>query len=741
MNDEESPVCCYKRKKALEKMLEWYYKDPRGYTYGPVDTFRVVYFIYSNYFEETTPFAPCSHGRMTQSGFQRLKMHLPLLQKDFLDNCDEVFACSHYMDRLVQGPETTDTSIPCLPVSPRRSTSSNVIHIPGLGSNIEPKSSVEAVNASDNRSYMHRSRSQSPGYHRSKSSSAVTIRTMTPDYPYPSSEGEGQEDVIYHSITPALHQLSIATMEAPNSDNYSRNYESAYSDEHVSTVHEQLHADVAIPVRLTSMPAESSNNGMLSEEHVILRDYQTAVSFDKDFPTLNFTHSYATPDATPVDNKEESVQIFLLDPKSSGSDESADIPDVTKGLPTSTYYTMNDSDIDSKINESQQPVGNDTSNTEIPSKSEGNSLFQLSRDDTYQDVANYSIDAARDHSLGYVVRNHVNNRDNIMPDGGYTTEEASIDHLELIRRKAVSMTGAQNKHNRIMLNNRSADNVGCNAEKNIHHGNYNLMHISQNSLGDLDQQPYIPGSNLDEHNIFQTDVPAGHNVVRNVKEYPRLMTPLPVPKRHTNFERTSQHTATFPLSIDETPIKSASYDPVNDRNYYQTTLTPIALPTPKMSDVNANPLSSLRRQILKAEPMNIYEHPGDTQLNRWQSHHPGAPNDLESNTQFVKQNRWHSDAEGVLLQPHYKPGLQSSMGIPTRAKITTQLYSNSSTNIADEQSNNAMLQAQQMLIKQRLQSNLRETQAHLSRIASRKVSHLFSSSQGDLYVSQQRHST
>ncbi|GBE58744.1 heat repeat protein, putative [Babesia ovata] len=97
--------CCRRRSSALSNMLEWYYRDPVGRTYGPVDSFKLVYLIYANYFEEDTPFASCLRGRMTSAYFDPLRKLLPILENDFLEHNEDVFACQHYMDSMLHAED------------------------------------------------------------------------------------------------------------------------------------------------------------------------------------------------------------------------------------------------------------------------------------------------------------------------------------------------------------------------------------------------------------------------------------------------------------------------------------------------------------------------------------------------------------------------------------------------------------------------------------------------------------
>ncbi|KAK1444413.1 hypothetical protein BgAZ_103190 [Babesia gibsoni] len=93
--------CCGRRTTALNRMLKWYYQDERSNIYGPVSSFNLVYYIYCNFFEETTPFTFSVDSNYRRHPFVHLVKSLRTLETDFLKHSKEVFVCSHYMSQLI----------------------------------------------------------------------------------------------------------------------------------------------------------------------------------------------------------------------------------------------------------------------------------------------------------------------------------------------------------------------------------------------------------------------------------------------------------------------------------------------------------------------------------------------------------------------------------------------------------------------------------------------------------------
>ncbi|KAK1933365.1 hypothetical protein X943_003338 [Babesia divergens] len=99
----EESQCCRRRELALSNMLKWFYMDEEENIYGPVDTFKLVYYIYINYFEEDTPILCSADGGMPNDPFDHLIKRIPQVEHDFLMHCKDVFWCTHYMDDLLKG--------------------------------------------------------------------------------------------------------------------------------------------------------------------------------------------------------------------------------------------------------------------------------------------------------------------------------------------------------------------------------------------------------------------------------------------------------------------------------------------------------------------------------------------------------------------------------------------------------------------------------------------------------------
>ncbi|GFE53415.1 IQ calmodulin-binding motif domain-containing, putative [Babesia ovis] len=264
MGDDLQSDCCAKRSEFQGAMLEWYYKGKMGHTYGPIDSFRLVYFIYCNYFEENTPVAPSRHGRMMQSGFDELKKHLPLLQKDFNDYCEGIFSCSHYMDDLLGGLDTVDDSIECIPGSPKRSASWHSAIRNNMSNTLGPIDIPQKV--------MNISIGQ-PG---------SPIRCPIDSDVYPRESGGNvlgnlEDGQLTIGETQPITHISLGS--------------NVYYDEDITNVEtrairEQMHSDVAIPIRLSTILNYGSGymdpDVSAMEENKLNREYHTAISLNED---------------------------------------------------------------------------------------------------------------------------------------------------------------------------------------------------------------------------------------------------------------------------------------------------------------------------------------------------------------------------------------------------------------------------------------------------------------------------
>ncbi|GIX61492.1 HEAT repeat protein, putative [Babesia caballi] len=130
-------------------MLWWFYQvsqplldgivvqAPNDVVYGPVDSFKLTYFIYAGYFEETTPVASYRLSERFEGTYHELRKLLPMLERDFEEHCDAFFGCSHYMDELLQ-PENEDV------VDPDIKPSTHHLRSPSVSGRSVPQRPVDA---------------------------------------------------------------------------------------------------------------------------------------------------------------------------------------------------------------------------------------------------------------------------------------------------------------------------------------------------------------------------------------------------------------------------------------------------------------------------------------------------------------------------------------------------------------------------------------------------------------------
>ncbi|ORM39893.1 uncharacterized protein BXIN_1341 [Babesia sp. Xinjiang] len=276
-------VCCVKRAEAIRGMLGWYYRDNVGNTYGPVDSFRVLYFIYANYFEENTPFAPVRRGRMMHSGFDDLKKYLPMLEDDFLQYSDVVFSCRHYMEDLLDGTgDIVDTKIPCVERAAVKNSSNDSI---GLRKVITGVLDVRSTDAGFEANHYNTDFDETHYFGDSK-----------PQYPVISRRQDVTSDLLASKDTIQPPQLDIYS----HSDGMDGSAEYPDSGVETSRVREGLHADVAIPMRLETVALPHSMDMDFASIEPYGNGTSTAHQVDvstSDPPTLGSQPQYYTAQA------------------------------------------------------------------------------------------------------------------------------------------------------------------------------------------------------------------------------------------------------------------------------------------------------------------------------------------------------------------------------------------------------------------------------------------------------------
>ncbi|CDR96679.1 hypothetical protein, conserved [Babesia bigemina] len=243
--------CCQRRSAALSNMLEWYYRDPVGRTYGPVNSFKLVYLIYSNFFEEDTPFASCQGGRITAADFDPLRKLLPTLQNDFMEYNEDVFACQHYMDSMLHAPDdAVDSEIREVEVLPPS--------VPTKQYTVQFVERTDTIVDVDDHHMLHRSSDSDISATEPAGDQVFDEVPMAEPSP---RETHAELERQYSRVT--IPSLEDYRRQQPPVAAYHQDYTFGYNGQ-LNTSRHDLHSDIAIPVRLDTGAYMDAYHGVTS---------------------------------------------------------------------------------------------------------------------------------------------------------------------------------------------------------------------------------------------------------------------------------------------------------------------------------------------------------------------------------------------------------------------------------------------------------------------------------------------
>ncbi|BAM41829.1 uncharacterized protein TOT_040000209 [Theileria orientalis strain Shintoku] len=105
--DEE---CCIKCQNSLNLLNMWYYLDDFGNQQGPFDSFFILYYIYSGYFDEGSVFFSHDKSNGGPSNYNTLNNYLDKIIEDVNDQAENIFPCTHFMEYLSSSKDDQSVS-------------------------------------------------------------------------------------------------------------------------------------------------------------------------------------------------------------------------------------------------------------------------------------------------------------------------------------------------------------------------------------------------------------------------------------------------------------------------------------------------------------------------------------------------------------------------------------------------------------------------------------------------------
>lgn len=102
--------CCRSCEDALNSMNKWFYLDENGIKRGPYNSFAILYYIYSSYFEDDSPFFLYDEGNKTALNYNTLANYIDTIVEDVKARGPNVFSCSHLMEQLMKSDEDSSDS-------------------------------------------------------------------------------------------------------------------------------------------------------------------------------------------------------------------------------------------------------------------------------------------------------------------------------------------------------------------------------------------------------------------------------------------------------------------------------------------------------------------------------------------------------------------------------------------------------------------------------------------------------
>ncbi|XP_953352.1 uncharacterized protein TA10360 [Theileria annulata] len=101
--------CCVRCQEALNSLHRWYYMDNYGVQQGPFDSFFILYYISSNYFEENSAFFVQDKLNGTPSNFNTLLNYLDTIVEDVKSHSNSLFTCTHFIENFSSSYELGDS--------------------------------------------------------------------------------------------------------------------------------------------------------------------------------------------------------------------------------------------------------------------------------------------------------------------------------------------------------------------------------------------------------------------------------------------------------------------------------------------------------------------------------------------------------------------------------------------------------------------------------------------------------
>ncbi|UKK02893.2 hypothetical protein MACK_002991 [Theileria orientalis] len=95
--DEE---CCIKCQHSLNHINMWYYLDDFGNQQGPFNSFFILYYIYSGYFEDGSVFFIYDKSNGVPSNYNTLNNYVDKIVEDVTAHAENIFPCTHFMEYL-----------------------------------------------------------------------------------------------------------------------------------------------------------------------------------------------------------------------------------------------------------------------------------------------------------------------------------------------------------------------------------------------------------------------------------------------------------------------------------------------------------------------------------------------------------------------------------------------------------------------------------------------------------------
>ncbi|UKJ89902.2 hypothetical protein MACJ_003156 [Theileria orientalis] len=92
--------CCIKCQHSLNSLNMWYYLDDFGNQQGPFDSFIILYYIHSGYFDDGSVFFLYDKNTGGPSNYNTLNNYVEKIVEDVNNHAEDIFQCSHLIENL-----------------------------------------------------------------------------------------------------------------------------------------------------------------------------------------------------------------------------------------------------------------------------------------------------------------------------------------------------------------------------------------------------------------------------------------------------------------------------------------------------------------------------------------------------------------------------------------------------------------------------------------------------------------